>query len=278
MSHILKYLNKREVKPDVALVGVPLDYNSSHRTGAAHAPKILVENIFHPSQNSEAENGIDLAGDALADLGNIIIEPDTAFDAIKDTAAGLVAAGVKPLFIGGDHSVTWPIMEGMFESHKDITILHIDAHGDTYDDFEGNPWSHASPFARIMEKGLAKRLVQMGIRTMTAHLRDQNKKFNIECIEMKDCKPGWLPEISGPVYMSIDLDGLDPAFAPGVSHREPGGLITREVLGLIQHVGPNLVGADFVEYNPSMDIDDMSIMVGVKLIKELAGQMVANNM
>jgi agmatinase len=275
--------------PRVGIVGLPLDFNSSHKTGAAEAPRVLMDNIFHPSQNSCAENGVDLKCDDLKDLGDLVLKPKNAFDVISNASASLRTRNIKPLFIGGDHSVTWPIIDG-FQNQIEggLTILHIDAHSDTYDDFEGNPWSHASPFARIMElndikgrgmdKGLNIRLIQMGIRTMTSHMRDQVKKFGIESIEMKDYKPGWLPEISGPVYMSIDLDGIDPAFAPGVSHREPGGLTTREVLGLIQHVGPNLVGADFVEYNPSLDIDNQALMVGVKIIKELAGQMIANKM
>lgn len=278
MSILLKLDNLGNY-PKVAMVGLPLDFNSSHKTGASQAPALLVENIFHPSQNSESENGVDLKGGELKDLGDLALMPETAFDMISNTAASLLTRNIKPLFIGGDHSVTWPIMEGFQNQIEgDLTILHIDAHSDTYDDFEGNPWSHASPFARIMEKGLAKRLIQVGIRTMNAHQHEQVNKFGVECLEMKDWVQGWKPEITGPVYMTIDLDGIDPAFAPGVSHREPGGLTTRDVLGLIQHVGPNLVGADFVEYNPAMDIDDQSLMVGVKLIKELAGQMIANTM
>jgi arginase family enzyme len=114
--------------------------------------------------------------------------------------------------------------------------LHIDAHGDLYDDFEGNKLSHACPFARIMEEKLAKRLLQIGIRTYNAHQREQVKRFNVEAIEMKDWKDGTTLKFNGPVYISLDLDALDPAFVPGVSHYEPGGFSTRQVLSVIQNL------------------------------------------
>src|SRR5690606_28940578 len=115
------------------------------------------------------------------------------------------------------------------------------AHADLYDDFEGNPHSHASPFARIMEHRLAKRLVQVGIRTLNPHQREQAKHFGVEIIEIKDWNDNQTFSFEGPLYISLDMDALDPAFAPGVSHHEPGGFSTRQVLNIIQNLKANIV-------------------------------------
>jgi arginase family enzyme len=158
-----------------------------------------------------------------------------------------------------------------------VNILHFDAHPDLYDNFEDNPWSHASPFARIMEDGLASRLVQVGIRTLSPHLRKQAHRFGVEIHEMKDLDIKSVgQDFVGPVYISCDLDALDPAFAPGVSHHEPGGLSVRDILGIVQRLPNRIVGADIVEYNPDRDINDMTAMVAAKLLKEIAGKMLLN--
>ena len=156
------------------------------------------------------------------------------------------------------------------------TILHIDAHADLYDEFEGDRYSHACPFARIMEEKLASRLVQVGIRTLTAHLREQIDRFAVDVIDMRAWTAGKRPLITGPVYLSLDLDALDPAFAPGVSHWEPGGLTVREVITLIQELGRSLIGADVVEYNPLRDPSGVTAMVAAKLVKEIACRMTAD--
>jgi arginase family enzyme len=145
----------------------------------------------------------------------------------------------------------------------------VDAHPDLYDEFEGDKYSHACPFARVMEEGLADRLVQVGIRTMNRHQREQADRFGTEIIEMKDWKDGWQLKSEGAVYISFDMDGLDPASAPGVSHPEPGGFTTRQALSLIQSV-EGLIGADIVEYNPDNDLRDLTARVAAKLVKELA--------
>jgi arginase len=157
------------------------------------------------------------------------------------------------------------------KQHASVTILHIDAHGDLYDEFEGDRFSHACPFARIMEEQLCARLVQVGIRTLTPHQRDQITRFGVETIEMQHFAGGARPTIDGPVYVSIDIDGLDPAFAPGVSHREPGGLSVRDVLTMIQQLDGPIVGADVVEFNPSVDLGGVTASVAAKIVREIAG-------
>src|SRR4030095_2361691 len=126
------------------------------------------------------------------------------------------------------------------------------------------------PFARIMEQKLVKRLVQVGIRTFTAHQRDQVKKFGVETIEMRNVTADLQLEFESPVYIALDVDALDPAFAPGVSHREPCGLSTRQAIDLIQRLKGKVVGADIVEFNPRMDPLHITGTVCAKILKEIA--------
>jgi arginase len=188
----------------------------------------------------------------------------------------LLAGGVRPLALGGDHSITYPVVRAVHRRHPALTILHIDAHPDLYDEFEGNRLSHACPFARIMEERLARRLVQVGIRTMNDHQRRQADRFDVEVIDMAAWEGGRRPAVGGEVYLSIDLDGIDPAFAPGVSHREPGGLSVRDVITLVHQTGGTLVGADIVEYNPRQDVSGVTAVVAAKLVKEVAGRLLAD--
>jgi len=192
---------------------------------------------------------------------------------VENSMVTLLNDGLKPISLGGDHSITYPIVRAFARKYRDLSILHFDAHPDLYDSYQGNKYSHASPFARIMENKLAKRLVQVGIRTINSHQKEQARKFNVETIEMRDVRDGLQLEFDSPVYISFDVDVLDPAFAPGVSHREPGGLSTRQAIDLIQRLKGNVVGADIVEFNPRMDPLHVTGTVCAKLLKELAARM-----
>ena len=136
--------------------------------------------------------------------------------------------------------------------------------------------SHACPFARIMEGRLAKRLVQLGIRTMNRHQREQAARFGVEVVEMRALPAYDQPKIHGPVYVSFDMDVLDPAFAPGISHREPGGMTVREAVAHLHAIEGNIVGADVVEYNPAQDVSEMTATVAAKIVKEILGKMIAS--
>lgn len=254
-----------------ALVGIPYDASSSFLRGSAAAPPLIRAALRSPAGNSFTERGADLS--QLADAGDLAIaeEPAAARAQIEQGIAGVLEGGYAPIALGGDHSITYPIMRAIARHHRAITILHIDAHGDLYDDFAGDRFSHASPFARIMEEGLCERLVQVGIRTLTPHQRDQIMRFGVETIEMQHFAGGARPALSGSVYLSIDLDGIDPAFAPGVSHREPGGLSVREVLSMIHALEGPIAGADIVEFNPSQDLGGGTAAVAAKLTREIAG-------
>jgi len=257
------------VRPE--LIGIPYDGSSSFLRGSAAAPPLIREAIHSPAGNNFTELGADLSH--LADAGDLALleDPATTRAVIQSAIEQLLSNDVAPICLGGDHSITYPIMRAIAGHHEAVTILHVDAHGDVYDEFEGDRFSHACPFARIMEERLCRRLVQVGIRTLTPHQRGQIKRFGIECIEMQHFAGGARPRIDGPVYLSIDLDGLDPAFAPGVSHREPGGLTVRDLLTMIHGVRGPIVGADVVEFNPSQDPSGVTAGVAAKISREIAG-------
>ena len=259
----------------VVCLGIPLDENSSFLRGASEAPRHIREAYHSDSSNYWTENGTNLKDNKnWKDIGDLKLSSmPTAFSEITNEVEKQLNQGARVLSFGGDHSITYPVIKGFAKKYSTLNILHIDAHGDLYDDFEGNKLSHACPFARIMEERLAKRLLQIGIRTYNAHQREQVKRFNVEAIEMKDWKDGVTIEFDGPVYISLDLDALDPAFVPGVSHYEPGGFSTRQLLSVIQNLKADIVGADIVELNPARDVNGATAMVAAKLFKEILVKM-----
>jgi agmatinase len=256
----------------VRLIGLPTDSHSSFLRGAAGAPRPIREALRSDHGNAATEGGLELGTDIrVDDVGDLPLdETDQDFGRIFAAAREAAETGFVPIFLGGDHMVTFPIVAGLAEVHGAVNILHFDAHPDLYEDFGGDPLSHASPFARILEGRLATRLVQVGIRTMNRHCREQAEKYGVEVVEMRNFDAASVPIAEAPLYISIDLDGLDPAFAPGVSHHEPGGLSVRELISVLHRVRSPIIGADVVEYNPTRDINGMTAVVAAKLVKELA--------
>jgi agmatinase len=259
------------------LIGIPYDAASSFRRGAAAGPAAIREALASPAGNWFSESLVDLSSPGtLYDGGDVELRAGGERAAIESRIAEVLAAGSRPIALGGDHSVTHPIVRAVSAVHPSLTVVHIDAHPDLYDDFEGDRHSHACPFARIMEEGLAARLVQVAIRTMTRHQREQADRFGVEVIDMRAWARGVTPAVDPgeTVYLSIDLDALDPAFAPGVSHPEPGGLAVRDVVSLVQALAGPIAGADVVECNPAADTGGITARVAAKLVKEIAARMV----
>jgi agmatinase len=256
----------------VRLIGLPTDSHSSFLRGAAAGPAAIRAALASDHSNMAAENGLELGADIVVeDAGDLPLREDSGDPAlIAETVALAAREGALPISLGGDHMVTGPIVAALAAVHGPLNILHFDAHPDLYDDFEGDPLSHASPFARIMEAGHARRLVQFGIRTMNAHCRAQAERFGVEVIEMRDFSPERVPIPEAPLYISIDLDGFDPAFAPGVAHHEPGGPTVREMLNVLHRVPGPIVGADIVELHPARDVNGVTATLAAKLVKELA--------
>jgi len=256
------------------LVGVRYDASSSFIRGAAHGPQAIRAALHSPASNGWSESGVDVLADgALADEGDLQPEDSAAARAsIETTIRAVVARGRRPIMLGGDHSITYAAVRALATTFPDLSVVQFDAHPDLYDSFEGDRWSHACQFARILEERLAKTLVQVGIRTMTGHQRDQAERFAVDVIDMRRWAAGERPTVNAPVYLSIDLDVLDPAFAPGVSHLEPGGLSVRDVVTEIHRLGNKIVAADVVELNPTRDVNSVTAFVAAKLVKEIAAQ------
>lgn len=263
-----------------ALLGIGFDGQSSYLRGAGEAPGRIREAMRSEASNSWTELGVDLGKDGVwEDAGNVEFaasgSSEESFAAIERRVLTLVDEGKRPVCLGGDHSVTFPIMKAFARKCSELTIFHFDAHPDLYDEFEGNRLSHACPFARIMEAGLAKRLVQVGIRTMNGHQRQQANRFGVEVVEMRHLQACEKLKADGPVYVTFDMDVLDPAFAPGVSHREPGGMSVREAIRQLHAIEGEIVGADVVEYNPVQDVAGVTATVAAKIVKEILGKMIA---
>ena len=261
----------------VVMVGIPFDESSSFLRGCAEAPPKIREALHSPSANMCTERGRNLEHESrFRDAGDLPRSTGAAaFQAIEQGIAALLVGGDRLVSLGGDHAVTYPIVRAFTKQYDALTILHLDAHPDLYDELDGNKLSHACPFARIMEEGRVTRLVQMGIRTMTPHQREQAERFGVEVQDVGRWSTDLCASLDGPVYLSLDLDVLDPAFAPGISHHEPGGVSTRDVLDVIQHITAPLVGADIVEYNPTRDLNGVTAMVAAKCLKELVDRMLS---
>jgi arginase len=260
----------------ISLLGIPHDDNSSFMKGASEAPPLVRRELYSDAYSSWSETGVDLSA-----AGRLVDHGDIQFDAVSDpwtlieqNVERAMDSGDPLICLGGDHAITHPIMRAVRRRNPALTILHIDAHPDIYHEYQGNPRSHTSPFARIMEERLADRLIQVGLRTINDHHRDQFRRFAVEVIEAAHCDRSLSLDIATPVYISMDIDALDPAYAPGVSHREPGGLSTRQVIDLIQGIRQPIVAADIVEYNPRCDISNLTAVVAAKLLKEIGGMMV----
>ncbi|KAM3700065.1 hypothetical protein ACJW31_05G071800 [Castanea mollissima] len=300
-----------------SLLGVPLGHNSSFLQGPAFAPPRIREAIWCGSTNSATEEGKELKDPrVLTDVGDVPVQgirdcgvdDDRLMNVISDSVKLVMEeAPLRPLVLGGDHSISCPVVRAVSEKlGGPVDILHLDAHPDIYHSFEGNKYSHASSFARIMEGGYARRLLQFCASThlsCTRHLqfnfcieaflnknfrligtllkrREQGKRFGVEQFEMRTFSRDSeflenlkLGEGVKGVYISIDVDSLDPAFAPGVSHIEPGGLSFRDVLNILHNLQGNVVAADVVEFNPQRDtVDGMTAMVAAKLVRELTAK------
>ena len=258
----------------IRLIGLPWDASSSYASGAALAPAAIRAMLHCAASNRYTPAGVD-ALDSLHDRGDIAMPANAA--AARAAMAGAVSealqADERPLALGGDHSVTFPILQAFAEHRGPVNVLHIDAHPDLYPELDGDAYSHASPFARALEAGCIDTLVQLGIRSVTPGQLELGCRYGVTMLAPDQHKQVPDALLAGPLYLSIDLDGLDPAFAPGVAHPEPGGLNVRELLALLDRVDGPIIGADIVELNPEFDRRMQTARVAARLVKELAARM-----
>ena len=277
MEEYIKDIDENLINDGKTIVlGIPFDDRSSYLKGAAKGPEAIRKALNSSSGNLATESGYDLgSSDGWHDMGNIddMQSNNNAFSIIEGRLNEYLNQGARIVTLGGDHSITLPIIRAYGKNIRPLDIMQIDAHPDLYDELDGDRESHACPFSRIMEENLVERLVQVGIRTMNPHQKEQSDRFGTEVITMREWNNGLNFEFNNPVYLSIDMDCLDPGFAPGVSHYEPGGFTPRDVIAMIQNMKGDIIGADIVELNPKRDHHGMTAYIGAKFLKEILDRM-----
>jgi agmatinase len=262
-----------------AFLGIADDSQSSFLKGPADAPDCIRRAYDGRCYNATTESGIDLSS-SVTDLGDL--KPRRTWEesarAYRARIEEILKEGFTPFIAGGDHAVTVPVLQGFAVLRRSIHVIQIDAHPDLYPEFEGNPDSHACAGARALEMSHVASLTQIGIRTMNEEQKRQAERWSdrLHVLEARKLEGSPLPDLShipsgAPVYLTVDMDGFDPAFAPGVSHPVPGGLTARQVLGLIHRGHWTLVGMDAVEVNPSRDIQYATAILAARLLHEGMG-------
>jgi agmatinase len=260
------------------LIGVPFDANSSFMRGPALAPRAIRKAMGSEAGNPYSERGIRVwPSESVLDHGDLKVpararvrEP---IDAITRGFAAALETTPRLLTLGGDHAVSYPVVRAVAERYGRLDMLHFDAHPDLYPEYQGNRYSHGSPMARILEDGCVERLVQVGIRSISPTQTEVVRRYGVETHAAYDVARMPRLRFRRPLYISIDIDALDPAFAPGVSHPEPGGLSVRQVLDIVADARADVVGADVVELNPRCDVNGVTANVAAKLAREMLARL-----
>ena len=261
----MKFLASKE-SGRVVLFGVPYDSTTCFRPGARFGP----DGIRFFSENLEEYSlvlGKSLEDVDFCDAGNVEVpaDPEGMFGSVYSFVKGIDI----PVLLGGEHSVTYPVVKALLEKFKDLTVVHFDAHADLRESYSGTPYSHACVMRRVLDLGVS--IVQVGIRSATreeAELRHQNP--NITVVDSLSELLFLLPRINTPVYFSIDIDFFDPSFAPGTGTPEPPGAFPVEFFDLIYKLPAiNLVGFDVVEVSPPYDPSGITQMLAAKIVREL---------
>lgn len=260
---------------DVAILGVPYDGKSSFLQGPAKGPQAIREAWTDREQSAWTELRVDLEKAlTMVDLGDIDVsgQYSDVSERIETKVFSVLDKEAVPIILGGDHSISYPIVKGLARKFSSLDILHFDAHPDLYDELYGDRYSHACPFMRILEEGLVKKIVQVGIRASIGDHWKKAAEYNIRMIEMIDFSEKLELVFDNPLYISFDIDALDPAFAPGVSHRVPGGLTSRQAISVIHALQAEIAGMDMVEVNPDRDATGITASAAAKIVMEVAGK------
>lgn len=271
---------------DVGFVGVPLDTGTSNRAGTRFGPRQIRSEsaLLRPYNMATRAAPFDTL--RVADLGDIAINPYNLLDSVERIEAGyarFVAAGCKTITLGGDHTITLPILRALNKRHGPVGLIHIDAHADVNDEMFGEKVAHGTTFRRAVEEGLIDphRTVQIGLRGTgyTAEDFDWCRQQGFRVVQVEACWGRSLTPLmdevreqlgTGPTYFSLDIDGIDPAFAPGTGTPEIAGLTVPQTLEIIRGAwGLDLVGADVVEISPPYDPLGTTALLGANLAYEL---------
>lgn len=271
---------------DAGFVGIPMDIGASNRSGTRLGPRQIRDEsrMMRPYNMATGISPFDIL--QVADLGDV---PINLFDLkksvkiIRDYYAKLIATGCIPLTLGGDHTLTWPILQAMAERHGPVCLIHVDAHADTNEQMFGEEVAHGCPFRRAWEEGCLDndRVWQIGLRGTGYGPDDFDwaRQQGWTVIPAEEC---WHKSLSPlmaeirekignrPVYLTYDIDSLDPAYAPGTGTVEMGGLTTIQALEIVRGTaGLNLVGCDLVEVSPPYDPSGNTAMIGANLLYEM---------
>ncbi len=265
--------------PAFTLIGAPWDAASTFRPGTRLGPQQI--RTMASSLSPATERGEDLTSLGAVDAGDLALgtHVENAEATIQQTTTAIARAGSVPIVLGGDHAITVPAFAGVLGAHPGLELLVLDAHPDLYPDYEGDPFSHACVSHRIAHlQGMAgSRITQVGVRASNPGQRRQAEALGVETIGPWDLA-GWHYDRPGPVYLSVDIDVLDPAHAPGCGNPVPGGLTSRQLLDLIQHLDCEIVAMDIVEVNPLLDVHGSTALAAVRVVTEALGQMARHQM
>ena len=271
---------------DVAFIGVPLDIGTSLRAGTRFGPRqIRAESVMIRPYNM-ATGAAPFDSLSVADIGDVAINTYNLLEwvgVIEGAYEAVMAHPVIPLTLGGDHTITLPILRAIARKHGPVGLVHVDAHTDTNDDMFGEKIAHGTTFRRAVEEGLldCKRVVQIGQRAQGYSSGDfqwgVDQGFRL--VQAEQCWHRSLAPLmeevraqigTGPVYLSFDIDGIDPAWAPGTGTPEVGGLTSIQALEIVRGCrGMNLVGCDLVEVSPPYDVSGNTSQLGANLLYEM---------
>ncbi len=254
---------------DVAIVGVPYDGGTSYRPGARFGPREIrsQSSLIRPYSYFQKVSPFDRLN--VADVGDVDAPPvsiEKCYDAIESRIGAIADAGARPIVVGGDHSISLPVLRALARVHGPLALVQFDAHIDTWDEYFGGKYFHGTPFRRAIEEGVVdgRRFVQVGIRgpMYGEDDFDFHREHGITVVDIEQVKDRgvvWAVErirsvVSGATYMTFDIDSVDPAFAPGTGTPEVGGLTSHEAQRLVRGLaGVSLVGGDVVEVAPVFD-------------------------
>ena len=273
-------------RADIAVVGIPFDAGVSYRPGARFGPNHIRESSRLLRPYNPAQDAMPFSLAQVVDAGDLGVNPFDIAQAISQIEAGmdeLTADGTKVVTLGGDHTIAYPILKSLHKKHGPIAVIHFDAHLDTWDTYFGAPLTHGTPFRRASEDGFLDLTgcLHVGIRGplySDTDLSDDTalgfqvlRSIDADELGIEEMIARMLTRVGDrPVYVSIDVDVMDPAFTPGTGTPEAGGLSSREMLRLVRGLeGVNLVGADIVEVAPAYDHAEITGIAAAHLAYEL---------
>jgi agmatinase/guanidinopropionase len=279
---------------DAAILGVPFDSGTSYRSGARFGPRKIRETSLMIWGHNSTLHVTPLKKLKVVDYGDVSVIPTSiehTMTAITATASGIIDTGTTLITLGGDHSIALPLLRAHAKKHGPVSLVHIDAHIDTWEsEFEAVPYSHGTPFRHALQEGLirAGEYMQIGIRGPVSgeHDYEDAKKLGAQILTIHDVMERGIPEIlkevhqrmQGPVYVTMDIDSADPAFAPGTGTPEVGGLTSYQLLQLVRGLqGLNLIGFDLVEVSPPYDHGDITAILAANIAFEYLSLLAIKN-